>query len=272
MYDFDDDTDLRGPPLPKPMFALTALEPARAAIEFPVSVGLDAVLPRRRLGRGRPVLVLPGFYASDSLTGRLRSHLRQLDYRVHGWGLGANHGLTVDVVEGLPARLDAVHDRYDQPVSVIGWSFGGLLARWLGHIRTEKIDRVITLGSPWRPEGEVTRTTALFERAARKHGLSPDARRIVDELRQPMPLPCTAIYSKTDGIVNWRSCALDPAHNHENIAVTSSHVGLVSNPLALAVVSDRLAQDVSAAEPFEWGRCVRRSLFGSEPAKSTERS
>ncbi|WP_020106617.1 alpha/beta fold hydrolase [Nocardia sp. 348MFTsu5.1] len=267
MYDFEDSRQggESGPPLSKPMFALTALEVLRVAVEFPVSVGFDAVVPQRRLGSGHPVLVLPGFYASDSLTGRLRAHLRKLDYRVHGWGLGSNHGLTDEVVQGLPARLDAIHQRYGRPVSVVGWSFGGLLARWLGHVHSDQIDRVITLGSPWRPEGEITRTTALFERAARKYGLSPDARDIVDVLRQPMPVPCTAIYSKTDGIVNWRSCALDPAENHENIAVTSSHIGLVSNPLALAVVADRLAQDDSAGEPFEWGRCLRRSLFGPSP-------
>ena len=62
---------------------------------------------------------------------------------------------------------------------VVGWSFGGLLARWLAHERPDAVRRVICLGSPWRPEGEVTRTTAMFERAADKHGLSPRAREIV---------------------------------------------------------------------------------------------
>lgn len=273
MYDFEDSRDdRRGPRLGKPLMVLTALEAARVAVEFPASVGLDAVLPSRSVGGGHPVLVLPGFSASDSMTGRLRAHVRKQDYRVHGWGLGTNHGLTDDIVAGLPDRFDALQERYDRPISVVGWSFGGLLARWLGHVRSEHIDRVITLGSPWRPEGEITRTTALFERAARKHGLSPDAKDIVDLLRQPMPVPCTAIYSKTDGVVNWRSCALDPAQNHENVAVVSSHIGLVSNPLALAVVTDRLAQRRSVGEAFEWRRCLRSSVFGPQLHPSTVRS
>lgn len=273
MYDFEDSRDrTSGPPLPKPMIALTALEVVRVAVEYPVSVGLDAVLPVRRVGGGRPVLVLPGFSASDSLTRRLRAHLRRQDYRVHGWGLGTNHGLTDEIVAGLPARLDTIHERYGRPVSVVGWSFGGLLARWLGHVRPDQVDRVITLGSPWRPQGEITRTTALFERAARKYGLSPEARDIVDTLRQPMPVPCTAVYSKTDGVVNWRSCALDDAQDQQNIAVVSSHIGLVSNPLSLAVVSDRLAHEHPADAAFLWRRCLHRSLFGHQPRTPTVRS
>jgi pimeloyl-ACP methyl ester carboxylesterase len=247
---------------------LTALEAARVSIEYPTSVVLDAVIPARDVGGGHPVLVLPGFYATDGLTRRLRSHLRKAGYAAHGWGLGRNFGLTDAIVDGLPARLDELHQRHGQRVSVVGWSFGGLLARWLAHERPDAVRRVICLGSPWRPEGEVTRTTAMFERAADKHGLSPRARDIVATLREPLGVPTTAIYSKTDGILNWRSCALDAAPTSENIAVPSSHVGLVSNPLALAVLADRLAQDLDAPEPFEWARCLKRFTRGADPGET----
>jgi pimeloyl-ACP methyl ester carboxylesterase len=270
MYDFEDRRDDNAVEptqrFPKPPLALTTLELARVLVEYPSSAVLDAILPTHSVGQGRPVLVLPGFYAPDALTGRLRSHLRGLGYRAHGWKLGRNFGLTDHIVSGLPDRLDALHQRYGVPVSVVGWSFGGLLARWLGHERPGAVRQVICLGSPWRPEGEVTRTTALFERAAEKYGLVDSAREIVDTLREPLPVRCTAIYSKTDGIVNWRSCALDAAENCENIAVPSSHIGLVSNPLALAVLADRLAQNPLAAEPFDWARCVRQTLVGAPSA------
>lgn len=276
MYDFEgtqpDGRADGSPPLPRPPMLLTALEAARVSVEYPTSVVLDAVLPRRDVGGGHPVLVLPGFYATDGLTGRLRSHLRKAGYAAHGWGLGRNFGLTDAVVEGLPARLDDLYERHGQRVSVVGWSFGGLLARWLAHERPHAVRRVICLGSPWRPEGEVTRTTAMFERAADKHGLSTRAREIVATLREPLDVPCTAIYSKTDGILNWRSCALDPAADGgpatENIAVPSSHVGLVSNPFALAVLADRLAQDPDSPEPFEWGRALKRFALGAGPTAS----
>jgi pimeloyl-ACP methyl ester carboxylesterase len=272
MYDFEErrDGDSAAPSarFPKPPLALTALELARVMVEYPTSAVVDAVLPSHSVGEGRPVLVIPGFYATDGLTARLRSHLRGLGYRAHGWHLGRNFGLTDHIVDGLPERLDQLHQRYGVPVSVVGWSFGGLLARWLGHERPGAIRQVVCLGSPWRPEGEVTRTTAMFERAAEKYGLADNARDIVDTLRGPLPVPCTAIYSKTDGILNWRSCALDAGDNCENIAVLSSHIGLVSNPLALTVLADRLAQNPLAPEPFDWARCVRHTVLGPPAAAS----
>ena len=72
----------------------------------------------------------------------------------------------------------------------------------------------------------------------------------------------TAIYSRTDGIVNWRGVRARRRARRENIAVPSSHVGLVSNPLALAAVEDRLAQDPTDPQPFHWATCLERSVLG----------
>jgi pimeloyl-ACP methyl ester carboxylesterase len=240
---------------------LMLLELPRWTVEYGASRLLDlahAALPERDLGGGRPVLVLPGFSAHDKLTGRLRGHLAQRGFEVHGWGLGSNHGLTEKIVTGLPRRFAEVADQYDEPVSVVGWSFGGLLARWLAHEHPDRVRQVVCLGSPWRAEGERTRATGLFERSKVRHGIVDNAREIVDQLRGPVPVPLTAVWSRTDGIVPWRGCTVDeqtagpgraPA---ENVEVVSSHVGMVANPLVLSVVVDRLRQDPAAWEPFAW--------------------
>lgn len=265
MYDFDGtepDSDAR---LSRPPLALTALEPVRASWEYPVSATLDTVTRARRDADGRPVLVLPGFYATDALTLRLRRHLDRLGYRSHAWGLGRNHGLTEPIVDGVVARLEQVYAEHGRPVSVVGWSFGGLLARWLAHERTAMVRHVVCLGSPWRREGEVTRSTALFERSAREHGLVPQAREIVDTLREPLPVPLTAVWSRSDGIVSWRACIVDAGPRAENVPVLSSHLGLVANPVSLAVVADRLATDGPAGAAFDWARCLRTSVMGGLP-------
>ena len=265
MYDFEGKADQPEARLSRPPLVLTALEAVRLAVELPTSIALDAVIPRRDTGADRPVLVLPGFYATDGLTGRVRGHLRRQGYRAYSWGLERNLGLTDKIVDGLPQRLEEVYGRHHHPVSVVGWSFGGLLARWLAHEHPDKVRQVVTLGSPWRAEGEVTRATAAFEASARKNGLSGRAREIVETLREPLPVPTTAIWSKSDGVVSWRACAVEgPAT--ENIEVVSSHVGLVSNPLALAALDDRLAQaDPAAPEPFDWSRALRRYALGGGP-------
>jgi pimeloyl-ACP methyl ester carboxylesterase len=271
MYDFSSTRrDASTEYLLRPHVLLTACEGARVSIEYPSSMLLDLLTPSRPAGGGRPVLVIPGFYAGDGLTRRLRAHLRDLDYQVHGWRLGRNHGLTDEILDGVLARLDDLYERHGVPVSVVGWSFGGLLARWVAHERPAQVRQVVCLGSPWRPEGERTRTSSMFERAATKHGLSVRARQVVETLRKPLPVPCTAIFSKTDGILNWRGCVLDEGPGSENISVPSSHVGLVSNPLALAAIADRLAQDPLDPQPFNWARCLHRSLLGgSDEGAST---
>lgn len=264
MYDFSETTE-ESVSYGKPHVLLTASEVARVPIEYSWSWVLDKVVPVHSTGGGRPVLVLPGFYATDGMTGLLRSHLRANGYQAHGWGLGRNVGLTDHIVDGLLARLDDVTSRYDEPVSLVGWSFGGLLSRWLAHQRPDAVRQVICLGSPWRAEGERTRATAMFQRAATTHGISDRARQVIDTLREPLAVPCTAIYSRTDGITAWRSCLVDEAERCENIAVPSSHVGLVSNPVVLSVLVDRLAQDPADWKPFDWPACVRRSLRARLP-------
>jgi pimeloyl-ACP methyl ester carboxylesterase len=160
--------------------------------------------------------------------------------------VGPNHGLTDEVLEGVLARFDEVYAALDEqsraPIDLVGWSFGGLLARWVAHERPTQVRSVVTLGSPWRAEGERTRTTPLFERARRTHGLSERAEKVVDELRGPLPVPTTAIWSKTDGIVGWRGCRVDESDTARNVSVLSSHLGMASNPFALAALTRALTE------------------------------
>lgn len=259
MYDFAHDADPQAQGYGAPPLLLTAAEAFRFPVELTSSLVSDLVLPpRRSADAGRPVLVLPGFMADDPLTARLRSHLRRSGYTAHGWGLGRNVGLTDEIVDGLLARFDEVAaGRPGTPVSVVGWSFGGLLARYVAHQRPGQVRQVVQLGSPWRAEGERTRATRMFERAAVKHGISERARDIVDELRGPLDVPVTAIWSRTDGIAHWRGCRVDGPLT-ENVEVPSSHVGLTSHPLALVAVVDRLAQDPADWQPFSWRTALAR--------------
>jgi len=253
MYDFEGEKQHaqgRG----APHRALTVLEVPRVIGELTASKVVDLVAPRRPRGLARPVLVIPGFQATDGMTGRLRGHLKRHDFRVHGWGQGANIGLTDALVDGLVERFEGLREQYDEPISIVGWSFGGVLARWLAHTYPDDVRQIICLGSPWRADGERTRATAMFERSRKKNGISDRARPMVDLLRGPVPVPCTAVWSKTDGIVRWNGCAVEPslAPPAENVVVPSSHVGLVANPLVLDVVVDRLAQDPADWKPFSW--------------------
>ena len=163
-----------GRALPTPSWLLTALRAAAASRwSYPTSLLVDALVPAPDQGQGRPVLVHPGLLLPRRRHPAL-PHATcggSATARTAG-GSGRNHGLTDPIIDGVLARFDEVHERYDEPVSVVGWSFGGLLARWVAHQRPDAVRQVVCLGSPYRPEGEHTRTTPLFERSARTHGLS----------------------------------------------------------------------------------------------------
>jgi len=266
MYDFEGDKSPAAgsagerPSHDAPSRALMFLEAPRAIGEYAASRAIDLVGPRCPTGNGRPVLVIPGFQATDRMTGRLRDHLKRHDFNAHGWAQGANVGLTDQRIDGLIERFETLHQQYDEPLSLVGWSFGGVLARWLAHTYPENVRQIVCLGSPWRADGEKTRATAMFERSRRKHGISDRARPMVDLMRGPVPVPVTAVFSKTDGITSWRGCTVDESETPraENVVVPSSHIGLVANPLVLDVVVDRLTQDPNHWQPFSWRTALAR--------------
>jgi Alpha/beta hydrolase family len=204
-------------------------------------------------GDGHPVLVLPGFLAGPLSTQFLRNFLRRLGYRVYDWGLGSNFGYRASMKESLPARLHEVRDRAGgRRVSLIGWSAGGIYARELARGFPDDVRLVITLGSPFR--GNHQANTAW--KAWRLMNRGADATKAVSEQRlirraQPLAVPTTCIYSRTDGIVAWQCCTSAPAPQTENVEVHSSHLGYGHNLEALSVIADRLAQPEDSWQPFQ---------------------
>ena len=234
-----------------PSAALLALE-ARAWLEFASLIPALPVLQAAPTGDGHPVLVLPGWLASDTSTRALRWFLRDRGYHAHGWRLGRNHGPTSEIVTGLAARLATLRARHGRPVSLVGWSLGGIYARELARRRPEDVRQVITLASPFR---DPDATSALIARlAGRRPPRSPD---VLARLRSPLPVPTTAIYSRSDGIVAWQSCVEPRGEQSESIEVGTSHCGMGHHPAALLVIADRLAQPEGTWRHFEprgWSR------------------
>ena len=68
--------------------------------------------------------------------------------------------------------------------------------------------------------------------------------------RAPLEVPCTSIYTRTDGVVRWWSCLDDVGSTRQNIEVIGSHSGLGFNPAVAMVVLDRLAQPADDWRPF----------------------
>lgn len=226
MIDLDRVFDRSGTVRPPPP-AMLAREWAALLFDHPPPPDPAAFPP----GGGHSVLVIPAFLTGDVITAPLRRFLDRCGYRARGWGLGVNWGPTPEAVAGLRRRLSDLRAVAGGPVSLIGFSMGGLMARYLAAERPADVRMVITLGSPFRlpTASSIEPLVRLF---APRFSAEIDPARLAD----PLPVPAVAIYTMDDGIVAWESCA-DPGGG---VAVPGAHVTLCRNPHALAAVARAL--------------------------------
>lgn len=222
-----------------PPSPLLLLLEGRALAEYGAMLLSWPLLGRLPRGDGHAVWVLPGFGASDRSTEPLRRALARLGYDVRGWGQGRNLGMRRSLREVLDERLARMHDERG-PVSLVGWSLGGVYARELARAAPQRVRRVITLGSPFNHHPRANNADRLYRLLnGGDTGIDWDG---FHRRRVPPPVPCTAIYSKSDGVVHWRCSMEDAAPHTENVEVRGSHLGLGVNVHALKVIAERLAR------------------------------
>lgn len=226
------------------------LAEARGIFEFNASLLLSPLLMRAPRGDGHPVLLLPGFLASDLSMAPMRRYLRELGYDAHAWRMGRNLGGVSRMRTLLRDRLAGIHEVTGRKVSIVGWSLGGVYARDLALQAPDMVRYVVTLGSPFANDVRATNATRLYEALSGER--ADDNPELREAIAGDLPVPATSIYSRTDGVVNWRTCLLRPSDTAENIEVhLASHIGLGVNPAALWAVADRLAQAEGEFRQFD---------------------
>lgn len=217
-------------------------------------------------GDGHPVLVLPGLAASDVSTRPLRKFLKDQGWAAHGWKLGPNRGPRPGAEARMQARIDELAARYQRKVSLVGWSLGGILARELARRSSANVRQVITLGSPFAGAPKASHAWQLYERQS--------GRKVEDwpqraDMGLPPPVPSTAIFSRSDGIVAWQGCLEQEGPTSENIEVEGSHCGLGHNPSVLFAIADRLSQPEGQWKHFD--RSGIKGLIYRDPRRGAPR-
>ncbi len=213
-------------------------------------------------GDGHPVLVLPGLGIGDGATRPLRAFLRRKNYAVEGWNLGRNRGPRPGVEQALTDRLARIADRHGRKVSLVGWSLGGIYARQMARMQPDLVRGVITLASPFNGDPRATNVWRLYERHS---GRRIDEAYLGGPLNAPLPVPSTAIFSRTDGICSWRICRENDGPVAESIEVRSSHCGMAHHPAAILAIADRLAQPEGKWRSFR-PTGLRRAMFPADAA------
>lgn len=206
-----------------------------------------------------PVLLVPGFLAGDLSLRLLGGALRERGLRTYRSQIRANVGCTLNAAAELEARLESIALRRGSRVQLVGHSLGGMLARGLAVRRPDLVSNVVTMGSPMlAPAAHHPSLTAAAEALVRLSragvpGVMAEgclagacARRSFEESREPVPAGTgfTAIYSRRDGIVDWRAC-VDPLATA--VEVSASHLGMVLDPRVIAHVLEAVRPRVVRA-------------------------
>jgi len=235
-----------------PNLLYTALE-GRWVMEMASHYGSRRWLRKLPKGDGHTVIVFPGFMTSEFSTRQMRNLLKDLGYDVRDWGMGRNLRFNSDVEQEMRTMVAKTAKEVGAKVSLVGWSLGGVFAREIARAMPENVRTVVTLGSPITGARHAALARPVFEFLNGKP--DPELESRIDEMHVAPPVPTTAVYSKTDGIVHWHGALQEEGDQAENIRVPASHLGMGTNPLVMNILADRLSQPKD-----EWKKFSMRGL------------
>ena len=239
---------------------LLALE-GRAPWELGATLASWPVLRQITSGDGHPVIVFPGFAASDITTLPLRTFLTDRGYDTYGWDLRLNLGPRKGVLEKILERVQRLKRESGRKVSLVGWSLGGVFAREIAKMAANDVRCVVTLGSPFTGDPKANNVWRLYELTS-GHKLDADVR--VGRVRETPPVPTTSIFTRTDGVVAWQCCLQQREAHAESIEVHASHMGIGMNAAAWYAIADRLGQREGEWQPFHregWRQWLYRDPY-----------
>lgn len=187
-------------------------------------------------GTGQPVMVIPGFMASDRTTARLRKSLNNAGFVCRGWGMGRNLGIRSDIFERMDERLLEMEP--NAAVTLVGWSLGGLIAREYAKYAPHRVAKVITLGSPFSSGPRANNGWRIYEMIA---GHKVDDPPLNVSLSSKPVAPTIAIWSSRDGMVApCAACGL-PDESDLQFEENCTHMGLIADPRIIRRVAEHIA-------------------------------
>lgn len=206
------------------------------------------------------VLLIPGMFSGDASLGALAAALEADGHATGFTGMRVNVDCSELAVQRLEAHAERVVGAREAPVALVGHSRGGLFARALAVRRPDLVHTVVSLGSPHRDQLDIHPViwagawglVALGRLGVRGVVDAGCARgRCCDDFRRQLGAPLAprvrfvSVYSRTDGLVNWRAC-VDPAAR--NLEVPGPHLGFTTSPAVIATVRAALARPDAVPE------------------------
>ncbi|GAA3816644.1 lipase family alpha/beta hydrolase [Nocardioides panacisoli] len=219
---------------------------------------------RAAVRAAEPVLLVPGFLAGDWTLRQMSGVLREQGFRTYRSHIFANVNCTLDAAALLEERIEQVVERRGNRVQIVGHSLGGMIARGLAARRPDLVAGIVTMGSPMLAPAAhhrlLTGGVTVLNRLSRLGLAGVMSEQCVSgacaelsfrESQEPLldHVAMTNVYSRRDGIVDWRAC-IDP--QGRAVEVRASHIGMALDPRVSDVVAESLLLQSSAESAEAW--------------------
>jgi len=193
--------------------------------------------------------------------------LRRIGYYPYLSGIDWNVGCPARKLELLGWRTEQIVRESKTRLVVVGHSLGGVLARSIAVRFPERVGHVVTLGTPsradswaairaeWRPTLRLFQ--ALWRTVDPASALCGTPQCACDFALSATAFPdgvdLTSIYTRSDEVIDWRSCVDPLGENHE---VPGGHLSLHVNRHVYRLLAAILA-----------GSAARKSATGDAPVQ-----
>jgi triacylglycerol lipase len=214
-------------------------------------------------------MLIPGFLAGDGSLATMTHWLRQNGYHTRRAGIRANVGCSEEACARLEARLEGFAEHTGGRVSIVGQSRGGVFARALAVRRPDLVEGIVTLGSPTVSQlrihplvlaqvgvvsalGTFAKLPGLFSWNCLRGACCEGFREAITG-EFPSGIGYVAMYSRSDGVVDWHSC-LDEAA--QLVEVESSHCGMSVSAQVYREVGFALAAFGASDDAAGWAQAA----------------
>lgn len=188
-------------------------------------------------GDGRTLLLIPGLLASDARMEPMRAILNRAGFDAHHWGQGRNFGPKADSLEAIDRRVDDIRRMTGGPVTLVGWSLGGLYAREYAKLAAAKVGGVVTMGTPFSGDPRANHAWRLYQLVS---GTPVDRPPFPCTREAKPPVPTVALWSRRDGVI-LPECAKGRSGERDSaIEVDCTHMGFAAAPEGITAVGKAL--------------------------------
>jgi hypothetical protein len=235
---------------------------SRFALEWVTMFGIYPFIPKHKVSKNKPVLLMPPYLGTDLSTTFVRNYLKSVGFKTYKWELGVNM-INSKYLPKLIERLDEIFEYHQEKVSLVGWSGGGIFAKIIANRYPDKVAQLITIGSPvWGVKNMNTPLVRMLE-FLRGKTVRERNDKFLKELEEIPGVPITCIYTKTDGLLPWKHCmeAETLRKDIKNIEVFGSHCGMGANASVLLTVANSLNTNLTGNVPKGFTTKVERLFF-----------